>query len=392
MGISSEEIPTNTPKYMKYFIIIICLCSFSYENINGQNFNLIITAENVRYDSLYIYGFDAHKNKKIYSGSNINGEWHFSIPDSIAYVLNTYSITPKLFDATTKTTCCTSFVSLDNQDTLTAEVLAFDKQYPNIRLRYIETKRNSGSFLIRERDSVMKINGFIKEDIFSILLQKDSENYILMKYPQFSRFIGSDYNSCIEAYKKIVSRHPNSYYLMSELCRRVGLYNDMKTVHEIYEIFNPTIQDSYYGKKTYTLLKDTIFTNRILYNDRTKLQECIIEDSTKYNLVVFSASWCGPCRKQIPLLKTLYHKTYGELIMTYVSLDDNNTIEAWRALLQKESIPWRSLSALKGYEKLRDDFHIVGPCIMMVSPHMRVKKVYVDNVDDVSEIERFIRN
>ncbi len=113
---------------MKYFIIIICFCSFALENINGQNFNLIITTENVRYDSLYIYGFDVHKNKKIYSGSNINEEWHFSIPDdSIAYVLNTYSITPRLFDAVTKTTCCTSFVSLDNRDTLTAEVLAFDK-------------------------------------------------------------------------------------------------------------------------------------------------------------------------------------------------------------------------------------------------------------------------
>ena len=391
MGISPKEIPINI-KNMKYFIIIICFCSFALENINGQNFNLIITTENVRYDSLYIYGFDVHKNKKIYSGSNINEEWHFSIPDSIAYVLNTYSITPRLFDAVTKTTCCTSFVSLDNRDTLTAEVLAFDKQYPKIRLRYIETKLNSSSFLIRERDSVMRINGFVKEDIFSILLQKDSESYILMKYPQFSRFIDSNYNSCIEAYKEIVSQHPNSYYLMSELCHRVGLYNDMKTVHEIYEIFNPAIQDSYYGKKTYTLLKDTIFTNRILHNDRTKLQERIIEDSTKYNLVVFSASWCGPCRRQIPLLKTLYHKTFGELIMTYVSLDDNNTIEAWRALLKKENIPWRSLSAPKGYEELRDDFHIAGPCIMMISPHMRVKKVYVDNVDDVSKIERLIRN
>ncbi len=78
--------------------------------------------------------------------------------------------------------------------------------------------------------------------------------------------------------------------------------------------------------------------------------------------------------------------------MTYVSLDDNNTIEAWRALLKKENIPWRSLSAPKGYEELRDDFHIAGPCIMMISTHMRVKKVYVDNVDDVSKIERLIRN
>lgn len=54
----------------------------------------------------------------------------FSIPDSITYVLNTYSITPKLFDAVTKT--------LNNQDMPTAEVLAFDKQYPKIRLnRYL---------------------------------------------------------------------------------------------------------------------------------------------------------------------------------------------------------------------------------------------------------------
>ena len=77
MGISSGEIPINAPKHMKNFIIIIFFCSFFEQNINGQNFNLIITTENVRYDSLYIYGFDVHKNKKVYFGNNINGEWNF---------------------------------------------------------------------------------------------------------------------------------------------------------------------------------------------------------------------------------------------------------------------------------------------------------------------------
>lgn len=361
------------------------------ENIKGQNTNFIIITENISYDSLYVYGFDNKKNKKIFKGSKINSKWHFSIPDSIMSILNTYSVTPKLFNASNKTAYSTSHFMKEDKDTLRAELLVFDKRYPIINLKYQKTNLDKSSFLIQEHDSLIRVNGYIQEDIFSITLPRDSESYILMKYSDFSSFAKYDYKSCVTRYKSTTKQFPNSYYLMYKLHSKVGLYNSMKDVQGIYNNFNANIKTSYYGRKVLSFLGDTIFQNMLLVNDVTQQKEYIINDSSKYNIIVFSASWCAPCRKQIPLLKSLYHKATQELNMCYVSLDQKSTIAVWRRLIHDENIPWRSLGSFEKYEEVRERYHIAGPCILLVSPNMKMKKIEINNIDDIYNITRLLK-
>lgn len=59
----------------------------------------------------------------------------------------------------------------------------------------------------------------------------------------------------------------------------------------------------------------------------------------KYYLVDFWASWCGPCRKEIPNLKKLYELYKGKgLEIVSVSIDKNET--AWKKALAEEKLSW----------------------------------------------------
>jgi len=71
----------------------------------------------------------------------------------------------------------------------------------------------------------------------------------------------------------------------------------------------------------------------------TELSLSDLVGQTDYVLVDFWASWCGPCRRFVPVLKEIYaSQPEGRLQILSCSVDQD--IMAWQVALDEEQMPW----------------------------------------------------
>ena len=70
---------------------------------------------------------------------------------------------------------------------------------------------------------------------------------------------------------------------------------------------------------------------------------------SKYVLIDFWASWCGPCRMEMPTVVEAYTKYHDKgLEVIGVSLDEDK--DAWVKAIDELKMPWPQMSDLKGWE------------------------------------------
>ncbi|MDR6781875.1 thiol-disulfide isomerase/thioredoxin [Pedobacter africanus] len=114
-----------------------------------------------------------------------------------------------------------------------------------------------------------------------------------------------------------------------------------------------------------------------------------IVKANKYTLVQFWASWCGPCRKEIPLLKQLYkqYKAKGMEIVSF-SMDDNRY--NWEKASEVEKLQWINVSDLKAFKSsVAKTYPIAGiPANVIIDQQ---GKIVASNLTD-KDLENKIEN
>lgn len=149
----------------------------------------------------------------------------------------------------------------------------------------------------------------------------------------------------IEYFKKQITKYSYSFYLLESILNARGQYSKQE-LENLLSLFDPEVVKSVLGEKIRTyisLRKDESapFQNFSFLNvDNKKVN--VFDAGSKLNVLVFWASWCGPCRAEIPELKKIY-ESYKTSNINMVSISTDENPSNWRKALLSENMPWKQL-------------------------------------------------
>lgn len=113
----------------------------------------------------------------------------------------------------------------------------------------------------------------------------------------------------------------------------------------LYDQFSDAAKNSFYGRRMHTELwpageageKIEMFAVKDDSGKSFSFQQ--LSEGKKYVLIDFWASWCGPCRKEIPNVKRQY-ALYKDKGFEVVSISIDKNAAAWKKALGEEQLPW----------------------------------------------------
>lgn len=144
-------------------------------------------------------------------------------------------------------------------------------------------------------------------------------------------------------YRQVVMTNKDSFWgPLMMISFTSYLSEDMKPW---YEALSPAAQQSYYGQKVkeelYPAGKEGTVVPDFKVKDKTGKEVSLSElrQGKKYVLIDFWASWCNPCRKEIPNLKKLYAQYSGKgFEIVSISIDQKKA--DWEKALKEEGLTW----------------------------------------------------
>lgn len=85
------------------------------------------------------------------------------------------------------------------------------------------------------------------------------------------------------------------------------------------------------------------------------------------------ATWCGPCRQEIPYMAKLAAHYKNNPKIRFVSVSVDNNVQSWKAMIAKDKPQWTQLIATDKTSKLGTLYHIDGiPRFMMFDKQGRI--------------------
>ena len=97
--------------------------------------------------------------------------------------------------------------------------------------------------------------------------------------------------------------------------------------------------------------KATNSNNNIILRDTDRNETTLGEELAKNKLTIvdFWASWCGPCRQEMPNVVSLYNEFSSKgLGIIGISLDEDNA--SWQKAIKELDMSWQQFSDLRGWE------------------------------------------
>lgn len=151
--------------------------------------------------------------------------------------------------------------------------------------------------------------------------------------------------------------------ILPDLMGLIGTRNRPAEIEMIFNLLPDSLREGIYGKQVQKFLDQS---NKIKIGQEIDFsfkaidsnQYSIKEFQGKYVLLLYWATWCGPCLAKIPMLKDIYNQYSTELEIVSISVDKD--IVKLKSKLEQLNMPWINIHYLQNSIDLIELF-FVGP-------------------------------
>lgn len=208
-----------------------------------------------------------------------------------------------------------------------------------------KTKKNSASsgFMLDFGESTLK-NFDQQNGMTDVTLEGGKESKLFKQYEgQNFGFIKGPGD--VPGFKKVVSKleqNSESFFLLNNVVQFREQYSQTQ-LKQVIEIFDLKLRESESGK----FLQEYIANMPVL--DQKPISLSLISDKgirtpalnkrAKLNMLIFWASWCGPCRAELPDLKKVRKSIKNkDFFMASISIDKDTL--AWKNAISHDRPEW----------------------------------------------------